>query len=85
VVRDVDAARHDLLVRPDSLNRRLDPALMRKPRVQQYSVRVCLLWAANMLTNAAAVFWLFLSPSLKESLHGHDALLGGGPSTQQAT
>lgn len=43
----------------------LDPALLQRPRVQQFFVRVSLLWAGVMLANTGLVLWLFLSSSLK--------------------
>ncbi len=57
----------------------LDPALLRKPRVQQFFVRVSLLWAAVMVTNTAIVFcfWLFLSSSLKAFVLERTAITWG--------
>ena len=42
-----------------------DPELLARPRVQQFLVRVSLLWAGVMLANTGIVLWLFLSSSLK--------------------
>jgi len=43
-----------------------DPELMTRPRVQQFFVRVSLLWAAVLLVNTGLVLWLFFSSSLKD-------------------
>ncbi len=55
----------------------LDPVLLRKPRVQQFFVRVSLLWAAVMLANTGLVFWLFLSSSLKTFVLERTAITWG--------
>jgi Protein of unknown function (DUF3159) len=43
----------------------LDPELLARPRVQQFFVRISLLWAGVLLVNTGLVFWLLLSASLK--------------------
>lgn len=43
----------------------LDPALLRMPRVQQFFVRVSILWATVLLVNTGLAFWLLMSSSLK--------------------
>jgi hypothetical protein len=55
----------------------LDPALLRRPRVQQFFVRVSLLWAAVMLTNTGLVLWLFVSSSLKTFVLERTAITWG--------
>lgn len=42
----------------------LDPAVLARPRVQQFFVRVSLLWAAVLITNTGIALWLLLSSSL---------------------
>lgn len=42
-----------------------DPALLARPRVQRFFVRVSLLWAAVLLVNTGFALWLLLSSSLK--------------------
>ena len=43
----------------------LDPALLSKPRVQQFFIRVSLMWAAVLLINSGLVAWLLMSSSLR--------------------
>ena len=43
----------------------LDPELLARPRVQQFFVRVSLLWAAVLMTNAGLVLWVLLTSSLQ--------------------
>jgi hypothetical protein len=43
-----------------------DPELLTRPRVQQFFVRVSLLWAGVLLVNTGLVLWLFFSSSLKD-------------------
>jgi hypothetical protein len=43
----------------------LDPELLARPRVQQFFVRVSLLWAAVLITNAGLVLWVLLTSSLQ--------------------
>ena len=43
----------------------LDPELLARPRVQQFFVRVSLLWAAVLMTNAGLVLWVLLTSSLR--------------------
>jgi hypothetical protein len=42
----------------------LDPALMLLPRVQQFFIRISLMWAAVLLVNSGLVAWLLISSSL---------------------
>jgi hypothetical protein len=43
----------------------LDPALLARPRVQKFFVRISVLWAAVLLLNAGLVLWLLVSSSLR--------------------
>lgn len=43
----------------------LDPELLRQPRVQQFFVRVSLMWAGVLLVNSGIVAWLLVSSSLR--------------------
>jgi hypothetical protein len=43
----------------------LDSALLAETRVQQFFVRISLVWAAVLLVNAGIVLWLLMSSSLK--------------------
>jgi len=42
----------------------IDPKLLARPRVQQFFIRISLLWATVLLINAGFVFWLLLTSSL---------------------
>ena len=55
----------------------LDPELLTRPRVQQFFVRVSLLWAGVMLVNTGIVLWLFLSSSLKTFVLERTAITWG--------
>jgi hypothetical protein len=54
-----------------------DPDLLTRPRVQQFFVRVSLLWAAVLLVNTGIVLWLFLSSSLKDFVLERTAVTWG--------
>lgn len=43
----------------------LDPELLRLPRVQQFFIRISLMWAAVLLVNSGVVAWLLISSSLQ--------------------
>jgi hypothetical protein len=43
----------------------LDPEFLARPRVQQFFVRVSVLWAAVLLANASLVLWVLLTSSLR--------------------
>jgi hypothetical protein len=43
----------------------LDSELLAQPRVQQFFVRISLVWAAVLLVNSGTVLWLLMSSSLK--------------------
>jgi hypothetical protein len=55
----------------------LDPELLRRPRVQQFFVRVSLLWAAVLLVNTGLVLWLLLSSSLQAFVLERTAITWG--------
>jgi hypothetical protein len=43
----------------------IDPALLARPLVQRFFVRISLLWATVLMLNAGIVLWLLLSSSLR--------------------
>jgi len=43
----------------------IDPALLARPRVQQFFIRISLLWATVLMLNSGIVLWLLVSSSLK--------------------
>ncbi len=43
----------------------MDPAIMRRPLVHRFFVRISILWATVLMLNAGLVFWLLLSSSLR--------------------
>lgn len=43
----------------------LDPELLAQPRVQQFFIRISLLWATVLLVNSGLVAWLLVSSSLR--------------------
>jgi hypothetical protein len=43
----------------------IGPEVMARPRVQRFFVRISLLWATVLMLNAAIVFWLLVSSSLR--------------------
>jgi hypothetical protein len=43
----------------------LSPALLARPRVKQFFIRVSLLWATVLLVNSGLVLWLLFTSSLK--------------------
>lgn len=43
----------------------LDPELLSQPRVQQFFVRISLMWATVLLVNTGLVAWLLVSSSLR--------------------
>jgi Protein of unknown function (DUF3159) len=55
----------------------LDPDLVARPRVQQFFVRVSLLWAAVLLANTGVVLWLLLSTSLRAFVVERTAITWG--------
>ena len=43
----------------------MDPAIMRRPLVRRFFIRISVLWSAVLMLNAGLVFWLLLSSSLR--------------------
>ena len=43
----------------------IDPALLARPRVRRFFIRISLLWATVLMLNAGVVFWLLISSSLR--------------------
>ena len=43
----------------------MDPAIMRRPLVRQFFIRISFLWASVLMLNAGLVFWLLVSSSLR--------------------
>jgi hypothetical protein len=43
----------------------IDPELLSRPCIQQFFIRISLLWATVLMVNAGIVFWLLLSSSLR--------------------
>lgn len=43
----------------------IDPAIMKRPLVRQFFIRISVLWASVLLLNAGLVFWLLISSSLR--------------------
>lgn len=55
----------------------LDPDLLTMPRVQQFFVRVSLLWATVLLVNTGLILWLLLSSSLTTFVLARTAITWG--------
>jgi hypothetical protein len=43
----------------------MDPAIMRRPLVRRFFVRISVLWATVLLLNSGLVLWLLVSSSLR--------------------
>ena len=43
----------------------MDPAIMRRPLVRRFFIRISVLWAIVLMLNAGLVFWLLVSSSLR--------------------
>jgi hypothetical protein len=43
----------------------MDPAIMSRPLVRRFFIRISVLWATVMMLNAGLVFWLLISSSLR--------------------
>ena len=43
----------------------MDPAIMRRPLVRRFFIRISVLWATVLMVNAGLVFWLLISSSLR--------------------
>lgn len=55
----------------------LDPAIMRRPLVRQFFIRISVLWASVLMLNAGLVFWLLLSSSLRSFVLERSAVTYG--------
>jgi hypothetical protein len=43
----------------------MDPAIMKRPLVRRFFIRISVLWATVLMLNAGLVFWLLISSSLR--------------------
>ncbi len=43
----------------------MDPAIMKRPLVRRFFIRISVLWATVLMLNAGLVFWLLVSSSLR--------------------
>ena len=43
----------------------MDPAIMKRPLVRRFFIRISVLWASVLMLNAGLVFWLLMSSSLR--------------------
>jgi intracellular septation protein A len=43
----------------------MDPAIMKRPLVRRFFIRISVLWATVLILNAGLVFWLLVSSSLR--------------------
>lgn len=43
----------------------MDPAMLRRPLVRRFFIRISVLWATVLMLNAGLVFWLLVSSSLR--------------------
>ncbi len=43
----------------------MDPAIMRRPLVRRFFIRISVLWATVLMLNTGLVFWLLVSSSLR--------------------
>jgi hypothetical protein len=55
----------------------IDPAIMRRPPVQRFFVRISVLWATVLMLNAGLVFWLLVSSSLRSFVLERSAVTYG--------
>jgi len=55
----------------------IDPALLARPRVHRFFIRISLLWATVLMLNAGIVLWLLLSSSLKAFVLERTAITWG--------
>jgi hypothetical protein len=55
----------------------MDPAIMRRPLVRQFFIRISVLWATVLMLNAGLVFWLLLSSSLRSFVLERSAVTYG--------
>lgn len=55
----------------------MDPAIMRRPLVRRFFIRISVLWASVLLLNASVVFWLLVSSSLRSFVLERSAVTYG--------
>jgi hypothetical protein len=55
----------------------LDPAIMRRPLVRRFFIRISVLWASVLMLNAGLVFWLLVSSSLRSFVLERSAVTYG--------
>jgi hypothetical protein len=55
----------------------MDPAIMRRPLVRRFFIRISVLWATVLLLNAGIVFWLLISSSLRSFVLERSAVTYG--------
>ncbi len=55
----------------------MDPAMMRRPLVRRFFIRISVLWATVLMLNAGVVFWLLISSSLRSFVLERSAVTYG--------
>jgi drug/metabolite transporter (DMT)-like permease len=55
----------------------IDPAIMRRPLVRRFFIRISVLWASVLMLNAGLVFWLLISSSLRSFVLERSAVTYG--------
>jgi ABC-type uncharacterized transport system permease subunit len=55
----------------------MDPAIMRRPLVRRFFIRISVLWASVLMLNAGLVFWFLLSSSLRSFVLERSAVTYG--------
>jgi hypothetical protein len=55
----------------------LDPAIMRRPLVRRFFIRISVLWATVLMLNAGLVLWLLVSTSLRSFVLERSAITYG--------
>lgn len=55
----------------------MDPAIMKRPLVRRFFIRISILWASVLMLNAGLVFWLLVSSSLRSFVLERSAVTYG--------
>jgi hypothetical protein len=55
----------------------MDPAIMKRPLVRRFFIRISVLWATILILNAGLVFWLLVSSSLRSFVLERSAVTYG--------
>ncbi len=55
----------------------MDPAIMKRPLVRRFFIRISVLWASVLMLNAGLVFWLLVSSSLRSFVLERSAVTYG--------